>query len=135
MSYAELRRGALRLLRVIATLPILLYRYLISPLLPQTCIYHPSCSSYAQEAILTHGVLRGLALGIARVFRCSSLFTGGYDPVPAEFSFHVIKEGYRAHRDKPGRGDEHEEPARERADADAADGASQDAAQREGGAE
>ena len=84
-------------LRVIATLPILLYRYLISPLLPQTCIYHPSCSSYAQHAILKHGLFRGLALGISRVFRCSSFFTGGYDPVPEHFSFDGIRMGYREH--------------------------------------
>ncbi len=117
----------LRILRTVATVPILLYRYLISPLLPQTCIYYPSCSSYAQEAIMKHGVLHGLALGIARVFRCSSLFTGGYDPVPERVSFAVIREGYRehrrrSHRDAAGR-DPHRDaagrdPHRDAADAD-----------------
>ncbi len=97
MSSVRPEGRLLHALRVTATLPILLYRYLISPLLPQTCIYHPSCSSYAQHAILKHGLLRGLALGISRIFRCSSLFTGGYDPVPEHFSFDVIRTGYREH--------------------------------------
>jgi hypothetical protein len=93
-----------RALRFLATLPILLYRYLISPLFPQTCIYHPSCSAYAQQAIMKHGPLKGLALGITRVFRCSSLFTGGYDPVPESFSVQVIKDGYRTYRNPSRRG-------------------------------
>jgi len=48
---------------------------------------------------MQHGPLRGLALAVPRVFRCSSMFTGGYDPVPTEFSFEVIREGYREFRE------------------------------------
>ena len=100
MNHHDLHRGAVRALRFLVTIPIRVYRYLVSPLLPQTCIYYPSCSHYVQRSVMTHGVLRGLALGVARVFRCSGLFTGGHDPVPEEFSFEVIREGYRAHRHK-----------------------------------
>lgn len=48
---------------------------------------------------MQHGPLRGFALATARVFRCSSLFTGGYDPVPTQFSFEAIREGYREFRE------------------------------------
>ena len=50
---------------------------------------------------MKHGPLKGFALGVARVFRCSGLFSGGYDPVPDTFSFRVIRDGYRAHRHRP----------------------------------
>jgi len=46
------------------------------------CRFHPSCSSYAQEAIRSHGALKGSALAVLRVARCSPLSAGGLDPVP-----------------------------------------------------
>lgn len=57
------------------------YRRLISPMLPGACRFHPSCSCYAHEAIIEHGVLRGALMAIARVSRCHP-FNGGFDPVP-----------------------------------------------------
>ena len=85
--------------RWVATSPILLYQKIISPILPNSCIYEPSCSSYARAAVLRHGVLKGLALGIARVSRCApGFFTGGPDPVPEDFSRGAIAEGYRGFR-------------------------------------
>ncbi|MFP3960581.1 MAG: membrane protein insertion efficiency factor YidD [Spirochaetaceae bacterium] len=88
-----------RLPRYLVLLPVYIYRLFVSPMLPDTCIYTPSCSHYTVDAVLTHGALRGLALGASRVVRCSGgLFEGGYDPVPERFSFAVIREGFRTHR-------------------------------------
>lgn len=58
------------------------YKYLISPLMGQNCRFHPSCSDYAREAVLKHGVLRGLWLAMRRVARCHPWNPGGFDPVP-----------------------------------------------------
>ena len=68
--------------RVLATLPIRVYRALLSPLLGQRCRFAPSCSAYAVEAIERHGVARGLWLALRRVARCHPWHQGGYDPVP-----------------------------------------------------
>lgn len=65
-----------------ATLGLKLYKTLISPLLPASCRYVPSCSEYAAEAVARHGFLLGLALGFWRVLRCNPMARGGYDPVP-----------------------------------------------------
>ena len=58
------------------------YRWLISPMLPPACRFHPSCASYAEEALARHGALRGGWLAARRVCRCGPWNTGGYDPVP-----------------------------------------------------
>lgn len=58
------------------------YRFVVSPLLPQACRFHPSCSSYAEEALQRHGALRGGWLAARRVCRCGPWHAGGYDPVP-----------------------------------------------------
>ena len=58
------------------------YRYVVSPLLPPSCRFTPSCSCYAMEAIETHGTLRGLLLSFCRILRCHPFCQGGYDPVP-----------------------------------------------------
>ena len=61
---------------------ILGYRRLISPLLPNTCRFYPSCSVYGAEAFKTHGFLRGAWLTVRRVARCHPWHPGGVDPVP-----------------------------------------------------
>ena len=89
----------IRIPRYVMLVPVYAYRWLISPMLPDTCIYHPSCSHYTVEAILKHGALKGFALGSARVVRCTGgFFNGGHDPVPEHFSFAEIAAGYRRHR-------------------------------------
>jgi putative membrane protein insertion efficiency factor len=62
--------------------PIRLWSRVISPALPPRCRYYPSCSRYAEEAIRTHGPIRGVALGAWRVVRCNPFSDGGFDPVP-----------------------------------------------------
>lgn len=66
--------------------PIHFYRLVISPLLPPSCRYQPTCSAYAIEALATHGAWRGGILAVRRIFRCHPIkFLGGgsgFDPVP-----------------------------------------------------
>ena len=57
------------------------YKRYISPLLPDACIYTPTCSEYAMEAIQKHGVIKGVGLAIWRILRCNPFAKGGYDPV------------------------------------------------------
>ncbi len=58
------------------------YRYAVSPMLPPACRFHPSCSEYAEEAIVRHGAWRGSWLAARRVCRCGPWHPGGFDPVP-----------------------------------------------------
>jgi putative membrane protein insertion efficiency factor len=58
------------------------YRGLISPLLPSSCRFYPTCSAYSEEAIARYGTMAGLKLSIRRVSRCHPWCEGGYDPVP-----------------------------------------------------
>ncbi|MFI3271548.1 MAG: membrane protein insertion efficiency factor YidD [Pseudomonadota bacterium] len=68
--------------RKLVIVPIRFYQYCISPLLPSVCRYVPSCSAYTAEAVMRHGVLRGLWLGAMRILRCHPWCEGGFDPVP-----------------------------------------------------
>ncbi len=61
-------------------LPLLVYRTLVSPLLPPRCRFTPSCSGYAVQAIRRYGPLRGLWRSMRRVARCHPWNPGGYDP-------------------------------------------------------
>ena len=58
------------------------YQYFISPLLPPSCRFEPTCSHYAMTALKRHGVVLGLALATWRILRCNPYCTGGVDEVP-----------------------------------------------------
>jgi len=58
------------------------YKACLSPFMGNNCRFYPSCSTYAQEAIAVHGVIKGLYLAISRVARCHPWHEGGEDPVP-----------------------------------------------------
>jgi uncharacterized protein len=63
------------------------YQYSISPLLPNSCRFTPSCSQYSIEALNNHGVIKGLILSFTRIIRCNPWGGHGYDPVPAKGSW------------------------------------------------
>ena len=71
---------------IVLIAPIRFYRYFVSPMLPPSCRFTPTCSQYAIEAIGKHGALKGLALAVRRLARCHPITwlggSQGYDPVP-----------------------------------------------------
>ncbi|HID96908.1 MAG TPA: membrane protein insertion efficiency factor YidD [Thermodesulfobacteriaceae bacterium] len=58
------------------------YCLFISPFLPRSCRFVPSCSNFAAEALRRHGLFHGCLLSIKRILRCHPWHPGGYDPVP-----------------------------------------------------
>ena len=68
------RRGAILIIRG--------YQWVVSPLLPPSCRFVPSCSEYAALALSAHGLVRGAGLALWRLVRCHPLHPGGYDPPP-----------------------------------------------------
>ena len=58
------------------------YQLFISPFVPPSCRFHPTCSHYAIEALQKHGAIHGLWLAIRRIARCHPWHPGGQDPVP-----------------------------------------------------
>ena len=59
------------------------YQRFISPLLPPSCRYYPTCSTYMIQALQKHGAIKVPLMGIARILRCNPFVKGGLDPVPA----------------------------------------------------
>ena len=57
------------------------YKSLVSPWLPPSCRYVPTCSEYAGEAVARYGAVRGRWMAVTRLLRCHPLAQGGYDPV------------------------------------------------------
>jgi len=78
------------IVRHIILIPIYVYRYAVSPLIPSRCIYVPTCSAYMLEAVEKHGVMCGMMLGIKRLLRCHPCAKGCYDPVPKHVSCSCI---------------------------------------------
>ncbi|WP_018676074.1 membrane protein insertion efficiency factor YidD [Riemerella columbina] len=58
------------------------YQYALSPWLGKNCRFQPTCSHYMLQALKTHGLFKGLGLGIKRILRCHPWGGQGYDPVP-----------------------------------------------------
>ncbi|MEG1432023.1 MULTISPECIES: membrane protein insertion efficiency factor YidD [Eubacterium] len=58
------------------------YQKFISPCLPNSCRFTPTCSTYCYQAIEKYGVIKGLYLGIRRIIKCHPFHPGGYDPLP-----------------------------------------------------
>ena len=67
------RRASIGLIRV--------YRRYVSPMLPASCRYTPSCSLFALQAIEKYGVVRGILMGALRLLRCHPFARGGFDPL------------------------------------------------------
>jgi putative membrane protein insertion efficiency factor len=68
-------------MRVVLISLLKFYKTAISPWLPPSCRFVPTCSEYAREAIERHGALRGSMMGLGRILRCHPFHKGGYDPV------------------------------------------------------
>jgi hypothetical protein len=93
-------------LRRLVLLPIVLYRRFVSPYTPPTCRFRPTCSAYAEEAILVHGLLRGSWLAVRRILRCHPFGPPpGLDPVPPP------RQTSAAHHHGPCRHDSSDGPA------------------------
>jgi len=69
-------------MKQILVLVVKFYQYSISPFLPNSCRYNPTCSAYAVDALQKHGALKGLWLAAKRIARCHPWGGHGYDPVP-----------------------------------------------------
>jgi putative membrane protein insertion efficiency factor len=69
-------------LRHIFLIPVYFYKYAISPLKGPSCRYTPTCSQYAIEAVMKHGIIKGGWLALKRILSCHPWGGSGYDPVP-----------------------------------------------------
>ncbi len=82
--------------------PIRIYKKIISPILPGSCRFTPSCSVYAIKAIEKHGIILGFFLAIYRIMRCNPFCKGGNDPVPEKISELFKKRAYVKPKDSQG---------------------------------
>ena len=71
----------------IATALVKAYKMIISPYLPKSCRFYPSCSTYSIESFKRYGFIKGMFLTIERIIRCNPFNPGGFDPVPENFRF------------------------------------------------
>ena len=80
--FRTLGAAALDMMSRIVLVLIRVYQLLISPALPSSCRFYPTCSAYAYEAVETWGLRRGIWLAVGRIAHCHPFTAGGYDPVP-----------------------------------------------------
>jgi len=71
-----------RALTTVLMIIIRVYKVVLSPVLPPSCRFTPTCSTYALEALRRHGLRRGVVLAVRRILKCHPLGGGGFDPVP-----------------------------------------------------
>ncbi|MDF1756739.1 MAG: membrane protein insertion efficiency factor YidD [Legionellaceae bacterium] len=69
-------------MRLLIKYSIKMYKLIVSPYLPSSCRFHPSCSEYALQAFSQYGFFKGLRLTLCRLLRCHPWANSGYDPVP-----------------------------------------------------
>lgn len=69
-------------LKSLVLFSIRFYQHAVSPLFPPSCRYTPTCSTYAYEAVMKYGALKGSWMAVKRILRCHPFHSGGYDPVP-----------------------------------------------------
>ena len=79
-----LRAKSLNILKTILLKAIKVYQKAVSPSLPNTCRFYPSCSEYSIQAIEEYGAVKGSYLAVKRVLKCHPLNSGGFDPLPKE---------------------------------------------------
>lgn len=89
------------MIRWILILPIRFYKKFISPMTGAHCRFYPSCSTYAMEAINTHGSLKGCVLALWRILRCNPTGGQGFDPVPPKGQFKMMPYRYGRHKKEP----------------------------------
>ncbi len=65
----------------IAVFLLKLYKLCVSPYVPTSCRFYPTCSSYMIEALQKKGFFKGMALGLLRILKCNPFHPGGFDPV------------------------------------------------------
>ncbi len=68
-------------MKKVAALGIRIYRRRLSPFFGLHCRFSPSCSAYAEEALLKKGLFQGILLSLFRILKCHPWHPGGYDPV------------------------------------------------------
>lgn len=89
-SNQKARKTQLRLWLIAPFIVVIrFYQWCISPMLGPRCRFTPTCSHYAEEALRTHGVGRGIYLALRRILRCHPWHHGGFDPVPPNKNYSV----------------------------------------------
>ena len=68
-------------MKTLAVSLISIYQRFISPLLPASCIYTPTCSEYAKQSFIKHGFFKGFGLSVIGILKCGPWSKGGLDEV------------------------------------------------------
>ncbi len=68
-------------MKLLVIAAIKFYQKVISPIIPKSCRFYPTCSEYSVQAVQKYGVLKGLCKAAGRISRCHPFNPGGYDPV------------------------------------------------------